>query len=63
MKFKVHRLELKGAWASNAAELLEHFLESLEGEVVSIIPIVVPVFMGYGGGARTAAILVTTRIG
>lgn len=35
MKYKVHRLEFD---RKNAQSRLEHFLNQLEGEVVSIIP-------------------------
>lgn len=35
MKYSVHRLEIKGKDMQNT---LEHFLNDLEGEVISIIP-------------------------
>ena len=34
-KYRVHRLEIKGAYIKNK---LKQFLNNLEGEVVSIIP-------------------------
>jgi hypothetical protein len=40
MKYKVHRFELK---MTRDQDGLERFLNSLEGEVVSIIPNVAPV--------------------
>ncbi|MCB9136167.1 MAG: hypothetical protein H6636_12120 [Anaerolineales bacterium] len=40
MKYRVHRFELK---MTRDQARLEHFLNSLEGEVVSIIPNVAPV--------------------
>ena len=35
MKYRVHRLEIKG---KDVQTTLEHFLNGLEGEVISILP-------------------------
>jgi len=41
MKYKVHRLDVKN---SNMQEKLEHFLNRLDGEIISVIPNVKPTF-------------------
>jgi len=45
MNYRVHRLEVK---RENMQEKLEQFLNSLEGEAVSIIPDVTQYFLCYG---------------
>jgi len=47
MKYRVHRLEVK---ADTAQETLEQFLNGLEGEVLSIVPYVIPAFQFFVGG-------------
>jgi len=46
MNYKVHRLEVS---RNNFHLQLEQFLNSLSGEVVSVIPNVTPYFLCYGG--------------
>jgi len=48
-KYKVHRLDIKMATDQSK---LEQFLNSLEGEVVAIIPSVYPKFTFGGMGAK-----------
>ena len=57
MKFKVHKLEIKLA---KEQDKLEQFLNSLEGEVVSIIPNVTPIVMFYG--SKVNFVLVVEKV-
>jgi hypothetical protein len=45
MKYRVHRLEVK---KDTAQETLEQFLNRLEGEVLSIVPYIIPTLQGMG---------------
>ena len=49
MKYKVHKIEIK---MEKDQEKLENFLNSLKGDVVSIIPNVRPTFQGMGATAK-----------
>ena len=49
MKYKVHRFEIK---MSEDQMNLERFLNSLKGEIVSIIPNVKPIFRPMGATAK-----------
>ncbi len=49
MKYQVHQFEIK---MESDREKLEKFLNSLEGEVVSIVPNVKPTFQGMGATAK-----------
>ena len=49
MRYKVHRLDVKG---SNIQEKLELFINRLNGRIISIIPNVRPVFQGMGATAK-----------
>ena len=57
MKYKIHKLDIKLA---REPDRLEHFLNNLEGEVVSIIPEVTSLFLFYG--AKVKSILVVEKI-
>jgi len=41
MRYRVHRLEVR---KDTAQEALEQFLNHLEGEVLSVVPYIVPTF-------------------
>ena len=45
MKYRVHRLKVE---KDTAQETLEQFLNRLDGEVLSIVPYVIPTFQGTG---------------
>jgi len=57
MKYKVHRLEGK---VTKEHDRLEQFLNNMSGEVVAVIPNVVPFFLCYG--SRVNFILVIEKI-
>ena len=59
MKYKVHRLDVK---VKTAQETLANYLELLSGEVVSIVPIVVPTFRPMGATAITSQLLIVEKI-
>ncbi len=56
-KYKVHKLDIK---ITTEQDKLERFLNSLEGEVVSIIPNVNTLFLCYG--AKVNSVLVIERL-
>jgi hypothetical protein len=58
MKYRVHRLEVK---EDAAQEKLEHFLNQLEGEVLSIVPYVTPTFQGMGATAKVGFLLIVEK--
>jgi hypothetical protein len=58
MKYKVHKIEVS---SKNMQEKLEHFLNTLNGEVVSIIPNVRPSFQLMGATAKIDYILVVEK--
>jgi len=60
MKYKVHRFDLK---MEQDQRKLEQFLNSLEGEVVTIIPNVKPTFLGMGATATVDFVLIVERVG
>ena len=57
MKYKVHKLDIK---LVREPDRLEHFLNNLKGEVISIIPDVKTFFLFYG--ARVGSIIVVERV-
>ncbi|PLW98568.1 MAG: hypothetical protein C0591_04180 [Marinilabiliales bacterium] len=59
MKYNVHRLDVK---ADNMQDRLEKFINSLKGEVISIIPNVKPTFMGMGGTAKVDYLLIVEKL-
>jgi hypothetical protein len=59
MKYRVHRLEVG---PKSAQETLEAFLNQLTGEVVAVIPYVLPTFRAMGATSRTAFLLVVERV-
>lgn len=58
MKYRVHRLEVR---AEDMQEKLEAFLNKLDGEVISILPNVKPIFMMLGGTARVDFLLIVEK--
>ena len=59
MKYRVHRLEVK---MDTAQEKLEHFLNSLDGEVLSIVPYVSPTFQGMGATSKIIFLLIVEKL-
>ena len=59
MKYKVHRIDVK---RDNMQYKLEEFLNTLNGEVVSVLPNVKPTFLMMGGTAKVDYLLVVERI-
>jgi hypothetical protein len=60
MKYKVHRLDVK---SDTLQEQLEQFLNTLSGEVVSIIPNIKPTFQGMGATAKVDILLIVEKTG
>jgi hypothetical protein len=62
MKYRVHRLEIKGKDMQNH---LEQFLNNLEGEVVSIIPDIKRNSLAqiYGIRARVDFLIIVEKLG
>ena len=58
MKYRVHRLEVK---EDTAEEKLERFLNRLEGEVLTVVPYVTPVFRGMGATAKVGFLLIVEK--
>lgn len=59
MKYKVHQFEID---MRKDREKLEQFLNSLRGEIVSIIPNVRPVFQGMGATAKVDFLYIVEKI-
>ncbi len=57
MKYKVHRIQVN---KENMQEKLEQFLNTLSGEIVSVIPQVTTLFLVYG--SRISHLLVVEKI-
>jgi hypothetical protein len=58
MKYQVHRLEVN---EGTAEEKLEHFLNRLEGDVLSIIPFTTPKFQGMGATSKVKFLLIVEK--
>jgi hypothetical protein len=58
MKYRVHKIEVR---SDNMQEKLEHYLNQLDGEVISIIPNVRPTFQFMGATAKIDYILVVEK--
>jgi hypothetical protein len=58
MKYRVHRLEVK---KDAAQEKLERFLNQLEGEVLAIVPYVIPTFQGMGATSKVDFLLIVEK--
>jgi hypothetical protein len=59
MKYRVHRIEVKG---DNMQDKLEQFLNKLDGEVISVIPNVGPTFQGMGATAKIDFLLIVEKV-
>jgi hypothetical protein len=59
-KYRVHRFDIK---MSKDQVFLENFLNSLEGEVVAIVPNVLPRFTAGGMGAGVNFLYIVEKIG
>ena len=59
MMYRVHRFDLK---MDTEKDNLEQFLNSLNGEIVSIVPNVRPTFQGMGATAKVDFVLVVEKI-
>ena len=59
MKYKVHRFDLK---MDTDKDRLEEFLNSLEGEIVSIVSNVKPTFQGMGATAKVDFLLIVEKL-
>ncbi|MCX2718110.1 hypothetical protein [Lentiprolixibacter aurantiacus] len=60
MNYKVHKIEVS---SRNMQEKLEQFLNTLEGEVISVMPNVRPTFQGMGATAKIDFLLVVEKTG
>ena len=58
MKYIVHRFEVQ---KDSAQEKLEQFLNQLEGEVITVIPYVTPVFKPMGATSKVSFMLVVEK--
>ena len=59
MEYRVHRFDIKMDKEQNK---LEQFLNTLRGEVVSIVPNVQPTFRGMGATAKVNFLLIIERL-
>ena len=59
MKYKVHRFDLK---MESEKDRLEDFLNSLDGEIVSIVPNVKPTFQGMGATAKVDFLFIIEKM-
>jgi len=59
MRYRVHKLEVK---KDTAQEKLESFLNELNGEVISILPITTPSFQGMGATSKVDHLLIVEKV-
>ena len=59
MGYKVHRIDVE---SDNMQERLEQFLNSLNGEVISIFPDIRPTFQGMGATAKIDFLQIVEKI-
>lgn len=59
MRYQVHQLKVK---EETARETLQAFLNQLQGEIVTIVPYVRPIFMPFGATSRTDFLLIVEKI-
>ena len=60
MRYRVHRFDIN---MTTDQSKLEQFLNSLEGEVVAIIPNVTPKFTPGGMGASVGFLFIVEKVG
>ena len=58
MKYRVHRFDLK---MTTDKDKLEQFLNSLKGDVISIVPNITPTFQPMGATAKVDFLLIVER--
>jgi len=58
MKYDIHRLDIN---EKNAQKKLDRFLNQLEGEVLSIVPITTPSFQGMGATSKIDFLLIVEK--
>ena len=58
MKYRVHKVEVS---SENMQDKLEHYLNKLDGEVISVMPNVRPTFQLMGATAKIDFILVVEK--
>ena len=59
MKYRVHQLEVK---QDTAQEKLANFLNSLDAEVISVVPYVSPTFQGMGATSKIVFLLIVGKL-
>lgn len=59
MKYRVHRIDVK---TDNMQEKLENFINNMDGDLISVIPNVRPIFQGMGATAKIDFILVVEKL-
>lgn len=59
MRYRVHKLEVK---KDTAQVKLESFLNELNGEVISILPITTPSFQGMGATSKVDHLLIVEKV-
>ena len=59
MKYRVHRLDVT---KETAQEELEQFLNQLEGEVLTVVPYVVPTFQLMGATAEVGFFHIVEKV-
>ncbi|MBC8190929.1 MAG: hypothetical protein H8E18_00965 [FCB group bacterium] len=59
MSYKVHQLDLK---MDNDRGMLEEYLNSLKGEIISIIPNVKPTFQFMGATAKVDFLYIVEKV-
>lgn len=60
MNYKVHRIDVN---KENIKERLEQFLNTLDGEIISVIPNVRPTFQLMGATAKIDSLLIVEKVG
>jgi rhamnose utilization protein RhaD (predicted bifunctional aldolase and dehydrogenase) len=59
VKYRVHRLEVK---KDTAQEKLEQFLNQLDGEVLTVVPYVIPTFQLMGATSKVDFLLIVEKV-
>ena len=59
MKYHVHRLDIQ---KRDMQEILENFINRLDGEIISIIPNVKPTFQMMGATAKIDYLLIVEKV-
>jgi hypothetical protein len=59
VKYRVHRLQVE---KDTVQEKLERFLNQLEGEVLAVLPYVVPTFRGMGATSKVDFVLIVEKV-